>query len=542
MRELRKLRESRQNREDELIKRHMQNRSDVWRARHTRVLETGVLSPAQRWVDRLVSSWMFDAFIGAVICFNAVTIGIESAYTAKGLSPPDWVSFVEYAFLGVYTVELSMRVHINGLGAFSCHWVKFDGFLVFCGMADIIVRIALAGDSNEVLANTMLVRMLRLTRLARAARLLVQFRVLWLLVQGLINSFLTIMWTFVIIFVLIYIFAVLGLEVMRPDESAGEAYQEATMHFNEGIGHSMLVLVQFLTLDSIGSIYTPICVAKPYLTVYFASYILLVSVALMNLVTALMVDSALSQSHQDREAEKAWEAASRKKALPKLKAMFAELDEDGSGCLELGEIANAPDELKEQLQQIAKMEDCEELFHMLDYDSSGSIGVDEFCDGVLKASQDNKPLELLRLVRQCAAIQENTKVALQTLDSMRGRSDSGSALTASAQERKDGVGKSRGTDEAGADASKPHGPVGAPTLSRQSTAAELKLGSRVSTVESRLSGIEAQLSGMDALLHTIADAVARPQVCAALSADSRVSLPSTCTEVLGVVRLARAGE
>ena len=81
---------------------------------------------------------------------------------------------------------------------------------------------------------------------------------------------------------------------------------------------------------------------------------------------------------------------------------------------------NAPDELKEQLQQIAKMEDCEELFHTLDYDNSGSIDVEEFCDGVLKASQDNKPLELLRLARQCTAIHDTTKATLQMLKDRRG--------------------------------------------------------------------------------------------------------------------------
>merc|ERR1719291_1390592 len=100
--------------------------------------------------------------------------------------------------------------------------------------------------------------------------------------------------------------------------------------------------------------------------------------------------------------------------------MFYELDEDGSGCLELEELQNAPDDLKEQLQQVAKMEDCEELFHTLDYDGSGSIDVDEFCDGVLKASQENKPLELLRLARQCTAIHQSTKATLQMLQERRG--------------------------------------------------------------------------------------------------------------------------
>merc|ERR1719414_835020 len=97
--------------------------------------------------------------------------------------------------------------------------------------------------------------------------------------------------------------------------------------------------------------------------------------------------------------------------------MFEALDADESGQLELDELLNAPDEIKEQLQKISRLEDCEELFHMLDYDGSGTLEVDEFCEGVLKAGQDNKPLELLRLVRQCTGIQRDVKEAV---DLMRG--------------------------------------------------------------------------------------------------------------------------
>eukprot|EP00913_Durusdinium_trenchii_P005325 g4970.t1 len=41
---------------------------------------------------------------------------------------------------------------------------------------------------------------------------------------------------------------------------------------------------------------------------------------------------------------------------------------------------------------------------MLDYDGGGSLDTSEFCEGVLKASTSEKPLELTRLVKQCSDI------------------------------------------------------------------------------------------------------------------------------------------
>lgn len=50
------------------------------------------------------------------------------------------------------------------------------------------------------------------------------------------------------------------------------------------------------------------------------------------------------------------------------------------------------------------MEDIDGLFQMLDYDGGGSLDTEEFCEGVLRASTSEKPLELTRLVKQCSDI------------------------------------------------------------------------------------------------------------------------------------------
>lgn len=146
------------------------------------------------------------------------------------------------------------------------------------------------------------------------------------------------------------------------------------------------------------------------------SFLLLLSIALMNLVTAVMVNSSLDQATQDKEALKAWESARRAKQIDHLKDMFLTLDEDGSGELTLDEINNAPEETQQQLKEIVATDDLKELFDMLDYDGGGTIGVEEFCDGILKATtRSTGILELGRLVKQCSDTLQNSREAITIL-------------------------------------------------------------------------------------------------------------------------------
>jgi len=380
----------------------------------------GVKTPTTQLALDILSWKGFDPLIGAIIAVNAVTIGVATSYEVKEEAIPNWVHVLELVFLAIYTIECGLRLYAHGpKRALRSNWVRFDVFLAVIGYMSLLVEYAMKSLSGieafqPVLEQLMLVRLMRLCRLARTVRLMIQFKVLWQLVQGMMGSAPTIVWTFVLITLLIYMFALLGMHVISHVDGASEEHEAAVLMFTDGVGFAMLTLAQFLMLDSIGGIYRPLVVQRPWLIFYFALFILLVSVAVLNLVTAVMVDSAMQQSTEDREVQRAWEDARKKALLPKIKAMFLELDSDGSGELDIQELLDAPEAVKMQLQEIANMEDCEELFHMLDYDGGGSVEVDEFVDGIMKA-QGDKPMELLRLMRQCTDILKNSRETLEFL-------------------------------------------------------------------------------------------------------------------------------
>lgn len=81
----------------------------------------------------------------------------------------------------------------------------------------------------------------------------------------------------------------------------------------EHFGDAMLTLFQCFTLDSAGEVYRPLITHNPTLIAYFMTVILIMAVSLMNLVTAVMVNSALDQASEDKDVKRAYEAVLKRK-------------------------------------------------------------------------------------------------------------------------------------------------------------------------------------------------------------------------------------
>ena len=78
------------------------------------------------------------------------------------------------------------------------------------------------------------------------------------------------------------------------------------MHFPD-LSTTMVTLMQFVTLDSIHAIYIPFIEKKPVIcTSLFLLLIMFVSVALMNLVTAVIVEGAIAQANSERDVLRAY--------------------------------------------------------------------------------------------------------------------------------------------------------------------------------------------------------------------------------------------
>jgi hypothetical protein len=270
-----------------------------------------------------------------------------------------------------------------------------------------------AGSGNEkktsalvsILQQVLIFRLLRILRLARALRLVVYFETLGKLVHGMMNSVNTMASAFAIMSLVIYILACMGAELitksldLREDPQVGPLIEERF----DSIPNIVMTLMQFITQDSISTIYVPIIKCKPILALYFLICILVVSVLLVNLVAAIVIEEALSRANKDREHEAASMRHKLKALRPFLKEAFQAMDKSDDGFIQLSEvkfgIGKLNDKIPRELEQVLQPDLLVDLFERLDVDGSGMIDFDEFADGVGHLALMAVPLEITQIIQ-----------------------------------------------------------------------------------------------------------------------------------------------
>jgi len=410
---------------------------------------------------RLLMTPKFDTVLGVVIVLNSAMIGVEmtlvegEARNATILQPtPETLPFMvcENIFLLIYCVEIFLRIFACRWDAFASGWVRFDALLVFVGISGtwilpVVTLLFLPTGGGSAASVPMVLRVFRLARLARALRLLPHFRPLWMLVHGMTSSASTIMNVFVVLFMTLYVFGCIANEMITNHEKRkdGGWFDDTVELYFRSLPMSMVTLIQFVSFDSVGQIYRPMIQAAPELLCFFVPFLLIVSIVLMNLVTAIIVEAFLAHAKEDNEMRKKEQERRVQSMIPQLKRMFEEMDEDGSGTLTLDELEDAPDYLKEELSKCLDTESLIELWEILDNHCMGEVSIEEFCEGITKVATSAQPMEFTRIMKQLSFLREDLDMVLQKVCPnkkprfTRARRSSGSVLHRRTEELRNSV-------------------------------------------------------------------------------------------------------
>ncbi|CAE7949980.1 CACNA1H, partial [Symbiodinium sp. KB8] len=314
---------------------------------------------------RVTMSYYFECIISLVIVANSAMLGVESQMSMENKNL-DWASQAEACFIFVYTIECILRAIAERWGVLRDGWFIFDVILVISAYVEQIYALVYDVSDQQV----MVLRAMRLIRLVRTFRMIKQIRSIWRLVYGLVNSGQTMISTYALLFLVLYVFGVLALELISNDETLrnNEDTREILSDNFSSLGVTMITLTQFATMDSIADIYLPLTKQQPYLALYFFLLMAIVSISLMNLVTAVIVEGALEHARQDREEEQKLALVTTKQMLPEIVSLFDMVDKDSSGEIILEEMREF--ELKQNVPphilDRASVDSMTELFEILD--------------------------------------------------------------------------------------------------------------------------------------------------------------------------------
>jgi len=321
---------------------------------------------------------------------------------------------VEMAFLLIYCFELLVRICAHGWQNLRDAWFVSDVVLVVVGLVGLTVeKIATNGaDDTGLLQQAMIVRTFRLLRVIRAFRMIFFFNMMWRLVYGMIRSAHTMFSTLLLLAFSLFVFTYIGIELVSQDEAIKadpEAAAVVEQHFSSMLSVFM-ALSQFISMDSAGAIYTPLIRAKPVLSLYFISLFIIIPVALMNLVTAILVENCMDASAEIKREDQEKLKTEVKKILPAILRIFRSLDLDGNGRLNKKELAHVPLEtLPAKLLEKVSVDSVHELFDVLDVEGTGNLSQSEFLEGILEIATMDVPIQTIQILKQLHLVRNQLK-------------------------------------------------------------------------------------------------------------------------------------
>lgn len=353
----------------------------------------------------LKSSWFENCMMGVVL-FDATVIAVEQSFRVAQ-KEIQFLNVCQNVILVIYIIEIILRLISGGQRTLMMLHIQFDMFLVGVAIISDWVLPVLSAETSTKLR--IVVSVARLARPARCIRVVIKEPKLWMLVRGFVGSAInTIPYTMLLLTITIHISTSIALELItlryKFDDDIPEDVDFIVNEFFGDRGKTMLTLLQFVCMDSVGSVYRPLISHDWILSFYFVGVIAVVAIVLMDVITAIIVHAALEQSNNDREAMRERQEEFKLRLTESVKAMFLRLDDNDDGKIDLQEILNVSGGDLALLNEYMAFADPIEVFDILDVDKSGTLDVTELCDGLFQSAASKSPVELKRIDKQVSAI------------------------------------------------------------------------------------------------------------------------------------------
>jgi len=244
-----------------------ETKNDLNRGTGGATLQTRV----REWVERPG----VQNFIMGLIVINAIILGLETE-AAVMAAYGDILIALDHVILGVFVVEILLRIFAHRLAFFRDAWSIFD-FLV--------VGIALVPASGPF-------AVLRALRVLRVLRILTLVPSMRRVVGALLSSIPGLSSIALVLMLIYYVFAVIATNL----------YADTHPEWFGTIGRSLYTLFQIMTLESWSmGIVRPVMEVHPNAWLFFVVFILIATFTMLNLFIAIIVNAMHSFAEQETQ-------------------------------------------------------------------------------------------------------------------------------------------------------------------------------------------------------------------------------------------------
>lgn len=229
--------------------------------------------------------------LAGLIMLNALVLGLETSH--KIMTQYGWfLEPLDHILLGIFVVEVLVRLLVTGRGFFRDAWNVFDF---------IVITLSLMPQTGPL-------SVLRALRILRVLRLVSAVPTLRRVVGGLIGSMPGIGAIAFLLTLVYYCFAVMATNLFGDD-------------FTEfrSIGWSAYTLFTVMTLEGWNDLANRVMEKHPYAWLFFIPYILTTTFTVLNLFIAIIVTAMQNEADKIREAEER-EHREEQQALQSLKS------------------------------------------------------------------------------------------------------------------------------------------------------------------------------------------------------------------------------
>lgn len=250
-------------------------------------------------MEGFVKGNVFGKIVLATVFLNAIMIGIQSYPNLE----EDYYSLfraLDLVFLGIFTIEVVLKLIVNRGAYFRDGWNAFDFVVV---------------ATSLVFITTPFVSVLRILRVLRVLKTISSVPSLRRIITSLFMAVPTISSIALLMSIVFFVYGVIGTTF----------FGEVSDRYFGDLSKSLVTLFQIATFDDWANIYRPIAETMPLSIVYFLTFIFIVVFVMLNLVVGEIVNNATNISKEGDRKEEGGTAAILDQAAASERLELAEL-------------------------------------------------------------------------------------------------------------------------------------------------------------------------------------------------------------------------